>query len=184
MILSRHCLRYSAELCVGTTMLTRLCCPDMTPFSSSLRPPSCIVGKKRTCTPTCVVWNRVFSSVIAQTVSNRTIQRWWATYFYALYCTRERAASLRQGGRSLGARQGETVPLKRQMWSEGNGISITCHVKRSLDSLRSWSGCFVHEAGCRMRLSVRRWPRVRFSVRGRVQNALLREAVGVECGFS
>ena len=82
-----------------------------------------------------------------------------------LYCTHEMVASLKQDRRSLGARQGETILLKRQRWSERNGISRTCHVKRSLDSLRSWSGCFVHEAGCRMRLSVRRWRRVRFSVR-------------------
>ena len=84
-----------------------------------------------------------------------------------LYCTQEMVASLKQDRRSLGARQGETILLKRQRRSERNGISRTCHVKRSLDSLRSWSGCFVHEAGCRMRLSVRRWPRVRFSVRQR-----------------
>ena len=84
-----------------------------------------------------------------------------------LYCTHKMVASLKQDRRSLGARQGETILLKRQRWSERNGISRTCHVKRSLDSLRSWSGCFVHEAGCRMRLSVRRWPRVRFCVRRR-----------------
>ena len=84
-----------------------------------------------------------------------------------LYCTHEMVASLKQDRRSLGAKQGETIPLKRQRWSERNGISRICHVKRSLDSLRSWSGCFVHEAGCRMRLSVRRWPRVRLSVRRR-----------------
>ena len=84
-----------------------------------------------------------------------------------LYCTHKMVASLKQDRRSLGVRQGETVLLKRQRWSERNGISRTCHVKRSLDSLRSWNGCFVHEAGCRMRLSVRRWPRVRFSVRRR-----------------
>ena len=84
-----------------------------------------------------------------------------------LYCTHEMVASLKQGRRSLGAKQGETIPLKRQRWSERNGIFRTCHVKRSLDSLRSWSGCFVHEAGRRMRLFVRRWRRVRLSVRRR-----------------